>query len=377
MASDTNRVALSFVEEVTFGTSPTTAQTSMRYSSESLAGTQGTAQSAEIRSDRQIVDIIKTSGGSAGDINAELHLGGSINTLLKSALQTSGATSEDATSSLTLDVTSGTGTYDSGATSITSGWAVGEWVKISGCTNAANNGLFKIASIVDNFETSVAGACTIAQGAYWDNETTQVSYTIEKDFEDLTNTLAILTGQVIDGFNLSVPQEGVVTCGFTFMGKSMASATATVDASGHVADTTGSILSSLDVSRFTYNRKEIPLIAFNLSMVNNSRGRKNIGDESNVSVGAGACVATGSFQAYFDDDSIITDIAAHYEAGTSASLAIGFTKSSADLLIALSAVRLTSATRVAGGQNQDVIMEVGFECFRDATLDNTIRITEW
>ena len=70
--TDTNRVSLYLLEETTWGTTPSSgAWETLRFTGESLTLNVDTANSAEIRSDRNIEDIIRTGENVSGDINFE------------------------------------------------------------------------------------------------------------------------------------------------------------------------------------------------------------------------------------------------------------------------------------------------------------------
>lgn len=81
-----NRTALYYVKEVTFGTTPATpALTSIRYTGESLNYNIQNIKSQEIRADRNTTDLIQTQGDAGGDINVEMSYG-SFDDLIESAL---------------------------------------------------------------------------------------------------------------------------------------------------------------------------------------------------------------------------------------------------------------------------------------------------
>lgn len=73
--ASSNRTALSYIEEATFGTDPGTAKKEIRYTGESLNFNISNTVSDEIRSDRQTTDLVQVSAEAAGDINIELSYG--------------------------------------------------------------------------------------------------------------------------------------------------------------------------------------------------------------------------------------------------------------------------------------------------------------
>lgn len=70
--ADSNRASMGFVEESTWGTTPSSALQALRITGESLADQEESTESAEILSDRQLRDVIRTGRFSQGDINGEL-----------------------------------------------------------------------------------------------------------------------------------------------------------------------------------------------------------------------------------------------------------------------------------------------------------------
>ena len=81
-----NRTALRYVAEVTEGTTPATpALSEIRYTGESLGYNISNTRSNEIRSDRNVADLIRTGAEAAGDINFEMSYG-SFDSLLEAAL---------------------------------------------------------------------------------------------------------------------------------------------------------------------------------------------------------------------------------------------------------------------------------------------------
>jgi hypothetical protein len=71
--SESNRVQLRFIEEVTWGTTPDLpAMQALRHTDQSLRHDLQTTQSNEIRSDRSISDLIQTDRPSGGGFNFEL-----------------------------------------------------------------------------------------------------------------------------------------------------------------------------------------------------------------------------------------------------------------------------------------------------------------
>ena len=383
-AAATNRVSMAFVEEVTFGVTPSgpPTLTEVRMTGESLKQTTTTAESAEIVSDRQIPNVVRTKVGADGDVNTELYAGDSLETWIKYAMQSPAKVASVATASLTCDsvqadneITASTGTPFSIL-------AVGEWVKIAGFANAETNGYFRVSAVdgggssfktdqvIGADESTVAGV-VVTQGAYYTNGTTMNSMSVEKQFEDLTNQFEVFTGLTLGGMNVSVPADGFLTVGFPTMGKQAASGTSTIGDGSNTAASTNETMNGVDSPvAFYENDTAMSFISLDMALNNNLRSRHNAGDAFAESIGAGKLSITGTFTAYFATAAALN----RYLAGTASSLALVTIDRAGNVLVLdLPQVRLTSGTRVAGGQDQDVIAEIGFTAYKDATLGHTMR----
>lgn len=83
--ADTNLMALRYVRELEWGTTPAAPLKALRYTSESLGELEESTQSGEIIGDRQLRDTIRTGRGSQGGVDAELSYG-TFDELLEAAL---------------------------------------------------------------------------------------------------------------------------------------------------------------------------------------------------------------------------------------------------------------------------------------------------
>lgn len=74
--AETSSTRLSFIKETVYGTTPSTpAFTNARYTSETLKHLRQTITSNEVRSDRNVSDLIQVAGGAEGAINFEMSYG--------------------------------------------------------------------------------------------------------------------------------------------------------------------------------------------------------------------------------------------------------------------------------------------------------------
>jgi hypothetical protein len=129
--ANSNQVGLAIWEESTFGTLPVAQDlASVRFTSESLSKRTSSSISQELRTDRQIADIVRTSIGAGGSIEGEFSYGSAAGVssaqdlLIEAALQ-----SVDWVAAVT-----NAGTYSGSANSITGtnvsvGIVAGRWVR--------------------------------------------------------------------------------------------------------------------------------------------------------------------------------------------------------------------------------------------------------
>lgn len=148
--TETNRLRLSGVREVTLGTTPASPRMrTMRILSESLAFQPQAVTSEEIRDDRMTADPILVGRTNQGGINFELiypQPNTLLSTFMESAfgnswVQTPERDNDGTADSVITDIgtTANTVTFTTGAA-----FVVGHLVRLSGNAQAANNGLFVV-----------------------------------------------------------------------------------------------------------------------------------------------------------------------------------------------------------------------------------------
>jgi hypothetical protein len=383
--SDTNRVRMSFIEEVTYGVTPAGNLTDFRYTGETLGQETSTKLSDEIRADRQTADVVRTMIKNAGTMNFEF-IAAQHDTILQAALL-SAAWSSAVTLTLTTIAATGANSFTDSANGF-GVFAVGQWVKTSGFTNPANNGWFRLTSVAAG-TIGVAGATatvveaaggsrTIIQGGQITNGTTAKSFTIEKHFTDLVNTYSVNRGMMFDQFGMKIATEEINTCNATLMGKDEANGTVSVG-SGYVAANTNDVLQGIDHIPATLEggaaAGTIGLIELGWNINNKLRGRTQIGTLGLISVGVGSIEATGNLRAYFETATLFQK----YLAFTASSLAFVVNDPVAlkSYVFEFPRVKYSTGKRVAGGKDQDVIADLSFNAYRDPTTGITMRISRW
>lgn len=381
--SNSSEMQLAYVQESEFGVLKTGSDLQiLRYTGESLRQETNTVSSGEIRDDRQVSDVIRTNLNAAGDINVEVSYE-AYDDFLKAALMSADwstpVTIGPITTLSTSDVDNSINDSGNGLATI----VANQWVKVSGFTESANNGYFKIVSVAagkivvsgGTLVTEAAGdSVTIAMGAQVANGTTGVSYNIEKMFDDLSNEFAILTGMTIDTFSLDIASDQILTGAFGFLGKREVSDTAT-SGTGYTAATTGDVMNAVDdVTSILENQASFDTVSMSLQLQNNLRSRLQVGSLGAISIGNGVVDLTGTLQAYFESKTTMDK----YRNMTATSLAVAIEDGDGNgYVIDMPRVKFTSGQQVAGGQSQDIIADLGFTAFMHATEEVTIRIARF
>lgn len=392
--SDTNRVQMAYVKEVTYGTTPSSALQLMRMAGETLGQDTQTVASSEIRSDRQIPNIIRVGADAKGDFDLELSAAAHDEFLL-AALQSAGWSSAVDNTIANLTVTAGVGSYTitrGAGDFVADGYAVNQWVRISGFVNARNNGYGKISvltttvmTITGNYNTAagnangvnevLAAGGNINMGAQAVNGTTLNSYSFERKYTDLSNEFAAITGCCVNTAGLSINAGQIIKLALGMMGQKEASAAATIGNGSYTAAPTNDVVSATnDVFMVLENLGKFDVTQVGVNVNNNLRSRTQVASLNPISIGSGTCTVTGNVQAYFTSQSIINKCLDF----TSTSLAIIIRDAANNAyLIELPEIKITNAKRNAQAQNQDVMADLTLAAFRDPTEGITIRIVKW
>lgn len=379
--SDSNRVQVSYVAESTFGTTPSSALTIVRTTGESIKADTTVTKSREIRSDRQITDVVRTQAMGSGSLGIEMSYAAH-DDLLAALLCSAGWSSPVTVTATTISAAASDNSFNSSASGFGS-FAVGQWVKVGGFATAANNGWFKIltkttAKITVNGGTlvneSATPSVTIKMGAQILNGTTLTSFSIEKLFSDLTNIFEVTRGAVINQGSISTAADALMTGSFDLMSKLPASATATIGTS-YTAAPTNSIMSGVEsLTGVLEGQASISINSMSFQVNNNMGGRLICGALGPQSFRMGSINATGTVVMYFETSAVMNK----YLAFTSTSLAFIVVDGAGNsYVVDFPKIKFTSGQRVAGGQNQDIMASMAFEAFREPTESVTIRIARF
>ena len=383
--SDANATLLRYRKETTFGTAASGQYQVLRTTGDNLVPGVQYTQSQEIRSDGQVGDFVLTDVNANGPINIEMSYG-TFDDFILAALRDDAWSSTVTVTATDISAAASDNSFNSAGSGFGS-LAVNQWVKTTGFSNAANNGVFKILTKTSSKITVAGGTLvnessgssfTILQGAATENGTTKTSFSIEREYTDVSSTFEQFLGMSLNTLSLEVAAGQIMTGSLGFIGKKGQSGTSTLaasDASATTVDVLNAITNITSIWEGGYgSASALSAISLGINITNNIRARKNLGDLGASSVGYGQIGVTGTLRAYFESATMFNK----YLNGTATSLAFVLTDSAGSkYVIDIPQVKFTSGSRAPGGINQDIEMNLEWGAYRDPTEGKTIRVVRF
>lgn len=377
--SDTSQFDIGYVAESSWGSTPASALQLLRVTGESLGQSLESTISNTLRSDRNVDDVIRTAIQGQGDVNFEMSYG-SFDDFLEAGL--GGDFSADLAISATTISADGTGeTLDGSLTTEFANVEVGQWIKVAGFTETANNGFFRVTAKASdaqitldaNLTTEAAGDTVVITGGMLRNGTTKKSFTLEKQFTDVSEYIS-LVGMRVATLALNIATGQIVTGTLGFQGKNAAINASSVGTGAATAATTTGVMNAIDhVKNIEWNNDaaafDIQNIALNIT--NNLRNQNAVGNLGSIGIGYGTCEVSGSMQAYFADSTLYDEFIAFSERAVS--FRLEDTAGNA-YIVTLPKIKITANDVAAGGQNQDVFANLQIAAKLDSTTSCAIQI---
>lgn len=322
-----------------------------------------TYESAEIRTDYQTAVSRHGVRSVNGSLNGELSCGSYSDFIaaivardFTSGVSATGLTLTIAANSTNWDITRSAGSY------LTDGFKVGEVVQLAGATlNAANvaKNLFVLAVTATVLTVKVLnGSALVAQSAIASCTAsvvgkktyvpttghTDVSYNFEEWYNDITVS-ELYTGVKANSAAFSLPTSGFATCDIGFMGKDLAqtstsryftSPTAIGNTAGLAAVNgalmlDGAAVALLTSLNFTINRE--------VTMLN------VVGSNTAADANTGRITVSGSFSAYFTDETYRDKFINETEAQLAVALSADNTANSDVMAFCLPRVKVNSSNK--------------------------------
>lgn len=388
--SDTNRVALRVTEESEYGVTPAspTLKAVPYKAAADLGFAPETVVSDLIRSDRQVSDLILVGGSTAGGFESELAYG--IHDSLLEGVMYSAWAINGASDIVATDISIDADSINTVAEDFTTlNVAKGDFIRVSGFSAAALNGVYRINGPVTSTEIPVeraAGAATESAGSSVTievgdtliNGVTQKSYTLERSFLDQSSVLyEYLRGMVPGTFSLTASSKSIVECAFGFTGSTQEYTESRV---GSVTDESAGSFSvinaSSNVGRLAEGGTAIAGTNFvteaTIEIENNLRERNAVGHLGATSIGAGEFSVTGSMNTYFDNKTMAEKVVNN----TETSFSMAFTDGSGNTIIFdLPRVKFSEGSPEVSGKNEDVMLNLSYQAILDEELGYTMKVT--
>lgn len=379
--SESNRVRLAALVESAWGTTPTTgAAITVRRTGGTFGLETDFIESQEIRSDRMLADVIRTLARATGTIDFEMSLGGSFDTLFEGVAANTFSTAVGVSAANITIVSTSQYTDTVGGNNFFANISVGQWIRVSGFSTAANNGFHRViakpdadtitvdSTLVNEADTDIVmtGQRLVFPG------TTAKSFTFEQSHLDIDQHLLVPGGR-IGSMDFSAGVGELLTGTLNVLGKTVTiSATALGDgAVTYAAATTTDVLSAVDgIAMIEENYTDPGLDIQNISFTieNGLREQSAVAAGPNLTaVPYGTCRVTGSISAYFADATLYNKYLNQTETSISFLLYDGASTTSGNaLMITIPKVKFTGGNPEAGGLDTDVMLSLDFTAKVDA-----------
>tara|TARA_R110000822_G_scaffold137399_13_gene274910 strand:- start:414 stop:1586 length:1173 start_codon:yes stop_codon:yes gene_type:complete len=388
--SDSNRIRVSIIPEVTFGVTPTStpAFLTLATTGVSLRDRIGYQQSQTINNDRNVLDVIRLSKAAGGGVPMELTYsptGEGLMSLIKAAL----AGTEDAEVEEVTGVLLGSTITDSGADFVNDGVEIGDIIRTAGAALAADNGYRRVTAVAatvltcSEAFTGTDTGVTVTRGPRIKNGTTETTFSIEVAHLDIDKA-QIFTGCVIDTMDFTVADESITTTNFTIQAAGSTFVDAPVTGTGDTAVfMTGAtyappsvhpVIDSIGIPEIRSGGAAYAAKSINMGFSNNASPRTQIGSLGAQSMRFGEFGATGRVTAYLED---FTELQA-YAGNTSSDIWFAaIDENGKGYSMSLPKVKWSDAGADVTGSNTDVLVDLAATAVKDEVELITVRFQRW
>lgn len=369
-AIDTSDIKLAYVEETAWGVVPAgpPAFQQVRLTGESLSESKQRSRPNEIRPDGVVSHAITTQVGVEGSMNFALSAG-TFDEFFEGALNATGwSTPVNISGATDISVTAPSTIASSSTNFVTSNITVGQWIRVSGFTEAANNSYFRVTAVSTNsmtvegsfLTTESAGDSISITGSKIVNGTAFHSYVLEKQLA--SNLFLNYLGSYVTQLQINASVGNFVEGSIGLLAKAEASATSTVSSGAYTAATTGRVIDTVaGVAQIFLNGSAIaaPAQSLQLSITKqNARAQYAIGSDAAQGMGRGTIDVSGSLSLYFKDFTMYD----YYKNETDVRISFRLTDNTgAGYMFTLPAATLMNPSIVAGGPDSDVLAEFQLE----------------
>jgi len=379
--ASTGRLQMRYIKESTYGTTPGAGNCrNLRITGESLNFDLSKEESKELRSDRQVGGATTVDAQAAGGLNFHLQYAEYdqfFEGLFQSAYTVFGTNGVGATFTGTMATGTITASVATSGASLFTLLQQGQWFRLNAPGGLNDGKWFRVhpttpptstvialdASTPASAEAGIA-SCTVSTSRLT-NGVTEASFSMEKNFADVTQFL-LYKGMNVSKANINFAAAALTDGSFEFMGKDMARAAVTGLPGTPVASLNYEIMNGArGVGQLWEGTAPITgtfIKSMSMSIDNNARGQKALGNLGNVGIGFGDCDVTGQIEVYFANgtmfDKFLADTYTQIIVASQDVAKQGY-------VITLPRVLLMNAKVTAQGKNQDVMATFDYQAFSD------------
>lgn len=384
--SSSNLVRIAAVTEVTAGITPATAFSTVRKISDSLSGTPTTTESEEARSDRQSAGQLQVGLEVGGDIEVELSGLPIYSTFLSSALKSALTAASVQAGVDTLGVTAANQLTATG-TALTTLFAVGDMVRITGFLNAANNVVGVVTVVTATVLTVLtrnplvveadSGVSKVERPSHYQIGSTDKTFTIEKRFMDLASKSLVYRGAAVDTFSVSMEYGAIAKGTFGFVATGYDAPVALVPSSVTAATDELAFNVSSDVGLIVVDGTVAPFCiqSLNIELNNNAQPNTCIGTLAPTGYTLGTAQITVSMSAYLADSNW-----AYIDKkidSTPISLLASIENADGGMAFYLPSVQLSFQDPNGAGRDQQVTLDMEGTAKYSSAFANSFRVYVW
>ena len=374
----TSNMQLVIARENEWGEPASSDYQTLRIKGQSLDLSKSCTESAEIRSDRNITDIVDTSLEAGGQIDFELSFesyddlfAGTLFNEWSEPLNINVDDGEIIVASVSNEILHNQGEL------VFADIAIGQWIQL---TTTDNSGYYQVLENTGE-RIKLSGALTdeLADslkitGSYICNGITPKSYTIERQHLGIEQYF-LFTGMHVSQMSLNFASEAMLEGSFTFLGKDAVRSDTTSVSNIISAPTTPNTNSVDNFGQLRESGTTQGYIkSLSLEIDNNLRGQKAIANVGLVGVAPGRCRVSGKLEAYFQDGALYNK----FRDGTPLSLDWRLTDNDGNTMIfTLPKCKLSNGSISAGSADEDVMATFDFQAILDDTTGCSIQLDKF
>lgn len=377
--TDANDLELAYAAEATWGTPPTGQYRDIRVNSESLAEQKNRSRPPELRNDWQGAAQTTQDVQSRGSLQFGISYGNADDLIAGAFTGSWGAAL--AITGTDIDAVASTDTFESDTSNKFQYVVVGQWIKVAGFTNPANNGYFRVISKPSNLVIGVdgalvddtTGASVTIDGSMLRNAKEFTSFTIQKR---LSSTLGFAyPGTFFTGGQINASRGQFFSGQLDALSK-LEQKAASALGSGFDAAPTNKVMNSVgNFQGFSVDGEASAAKVMSLNTTFTREGANMafaMGSEASAGVGSvGQFTANGTMEVYFAD----YDLYDQYKAETGIDLSYRVVDVLGNAyIVTVPELVLGQSQVVVGGPNQPVMAQFNWGADPSATYGCTMQI---